>query len=209
MNIIEPKIENYIANLPSADDPVLKEMEAYARRHHFPIIGAMAGRFLRQLALASNARSIFELGSGYGYSAYWFAGGMTGGGRIICTDMSEDNRQRGLDYLERGGFKSKVEFHVGDALKIIGKFDGPFDIILNDIDKESYPEAFELAVPRLRRGGIFITDNVLWSGRILHRKPTAASRAILEFNRRLFNSKDILSSLIPIHDGLGMAIKIV
>ncbi len=208
MKIIEPKIENYISGLPRVEDAVLKEMEAYARRHDFPIIGAMAGRFLRQLALASNARAIFEMGSGYGYSAYWFAGGMAGG-RIICTDMSEENRQRGLDYLKRGGFMANVEFHVGNALEIIGKFDTPFDIILNDIDKESYPEAFELAVPRLRKGGIFITDNVLWSGRILHQKPTAASRAILEFNRRLFNSKEILSSLIPIHDGLGMAIKIV
>jgi caffeoyl-CoA O-methyltransferase len=208
MNIIEPRIDEYIMNLNPERDEIRKEMEQYARQNHFPIIGPMAGRFLRQLALITGAEKIFEMGSGYGYSAYWFASGMPENGKIICTDTSEENRQRGMSYLKRGGYESKVEYYVGDALDIIREFDGRFDIILNDIDKEHYPETLELAIPRLRKGGIFITDNVLWSGRILHKQPDTDSRAILEFNRKLFASKDIFSSIIPIHDGVGMAVKL-
>lgn len=189
-------------------DRVLADMEALAKRKGFPIIGPMVGPLLRQLAISTGAKSIFEMGSGFGYSAYWFAGGMRPDGRIICTDGSSENRDKAMEYLRRGGFESMVDFRIGNAMEIVREFDGPFDIILNDIDKTSYPEAFDLAIPRLRKGGLFITDNVLWSGRILHKKPTAESKAILEFNRKLSKSPEIISSIIPIRDGLGIAVKI-
>jgi predicted O-methyltransferase YrrM len=207
MNITNPRIEKYIKNILPSDDRILREMEKAAAENNFPIIGPMVGPFLRQLAIVSGARRIFEMGSGFGYSAYWFAGGMRKGGRIICTDASEKNRKKALGFLKRGGFESVVDFRVGNALEIISQFKGPFDIILNDIDKEGYPEAFDLAIPRLKRGGLFITDNVLWSGRILGKKPDKTSRAILEFNRKLFSSKMIISSIIPIRDGLGIAVR--
>jgi caffeoyl-CoA O-methyltransferase len=205
--ITNPRIEKYIMKRLPERDEVLREMEKYAERKGFPIIGPMNGRFLRQLAMITKAKRILELGSGYGYSAYWFAGGMRPGGKIICTDLSEENRKRARGFLKRGGFGSRVDFRVGDALEVMRKTKGLFDIILNDIDKERYPEALEAALPRLRPGGIFITDNVLWSGKILSRRPTVASRAILEFNRRLFVSKEAFSSIIPIRDGLALAVK--
>jgi caffeoyl-CoA O-methyltransferase len=208
MNITDPKINEYIRNLMPQPDDVLCEMDQYARENNFPIIGPLCGVFLRQLAIAIGARNIFEMGSGYGYSAYWFAGGMKKGGRIICTEGSEKNRDLALKYLERGGFDSMVDFHVGYAQDIIKKFDGPFDIIFNDVDKEQYPECLDLAIPRLRKGGLFITDNVLWSGRILDAEPSESTRGVLEFNKRLFASKDVLSSIIPIRDGLGFAVKL-
>jgi len=183
-------------------------MESVARKNDFPIIGPMVGPLLRQLAISTNAKRIFEMGSGFGYSAYWFAGGMKRDGKIICTDGSEENRKKAMRYLKRGGFEKMIDFRVGDALEIIEEFDGPVDIILNDIDKLDYPRAFDLAIPRLRKGGLFITDNVLWSGRILNKKPTAASKAILQFNRKLTSSKNIVSSIIPIRDGLGIAVKL-
>ncbi len=208
INITEPKINDYITRMVSSSDPVLKEMEQYAAENGFPIIGPMVGPFLRQLAVIIKARRIFEMGSGYGYSAYWFAGGMDDQGKIICTEGSDVNRQKALGYLKRGGFEKMIDYQVGDALEIIRQFDGPFDIILNDIDKDGYPEAFDLAMARLRPGGIFITDNVLWSGRILSDKPDKTTKAILEFNRKLFESPGALSSIIPIRDGLGMAVKL-
>lgn len=208
MHITDPKITEYILkSMPERDD-VQKEMEEYARQNHFPIIGPICGTFLRQLAMITQAKNIFEMGSGYGYSAYWFAGGMPKGGKIICTDGSDENRKRALGYLKRGGFDSMVDYHVGYAQEIIKRFDGPFDIILNDVDKEQYPEVLDLAIPRLRKGGIFISDNVLWDGEILDGNPDKASQAILEFNRMLFASKDILSLIIPIRDGLGLAVKL-
>ncbi len=214
MDITEPKINDYLLTLispdaSSAEDTgVVKEMERYARDNDFPIIGPLVGRFLRQLAIVTGAKSIFEMGSGFGYSAYWFAGGLAKGGKIMCTDGSEDNKHRALHYLKRAGYESLVEFHVGDARDIIRGFGGPFDIILNDIDKEQYPETIDLVIPRLRKGGMFITDNVLWSGRILEEDPDEASRGILEFNRKLFASEEVLASIIPIRDGLGIAVKL-
>ena len=208
MNITYPKINEYILNVLSPSDEVLNEMEKLAAQIGFPIIGPMVGPFLRQLAIALDARNIFEMGSGYGYSAYWFAGGMKKGGKLVCTDGSEDNKQKALGYLQRGGFESLIDYRVGDACDIIQQFDGPFDIILNDINKEDYPKAFDLALPRLHKGGIFVTDNVLRDGKILNRKPDKATRGVLEFNHKLFNTPGILSSILPIRDGLGIAVKL-
>jgi caffeoyl-CoA O-methyltransferase len=208
MDIINSRLNEYMTKLLPQRDEVLSDMEKFARQNRFPIVGPLAGNFLRQMALAINAKNIFEMGSGYGYSACWFAKGMPQDGKIICTDGSDDNRQKAEDYFKRAGIESKIEFVVGDAREIIQQYDGPFDIIFNDIDKVGYPQAFDLAISRLRKGGLFITDNVLWSGRILHKRQEESTRAIIEFNRKLFNSPGILSSIVPIRDGLGMAIKL-
>jgi caffeoyl-CoA O-methyltransferase len=208
MKITEPRINEYIQELRPSKDRILTQMELYARQNSFPIIGPLVGPVLRQLAIISGAKKIFEMGSGFGYSAYWFAGGMRNGGSIICTDGSEDNRKKAMSYLKRGGYGSLIDYKVGDALEIISQHDGPFDIIFNDIDKEGYPKAFDLAIPRLRSGGLFITDNVLWSGRILSKSPDSTTQAILDFNRKLFKSKNLLSSIIPIRDGIAVAVKL-
>lgn len=208
MNFTDPKIDEYIMKSMPKRDEVLREMEAYAKEKGFPIIGPMCGTLLRQLAIATGAKNIFEMGSGFGYSAYWFAGAIPDDGRIICTEGSEDNKIKAMEYLKRGGFDKKIDFHVGRAQNIIKKHDGPFDIILNDIDKDQYPEAFELAVPKLRKGGLFITDNVLWSSRIIDENPDKATQGIIEFNKKLFAAKDLLSSIIPMRDGLGIAVKL-
>ncbi|SYZ73127.1 O-methyltransferase, family 3 [Candidatus Zixiibacteriota bacterium] len=207
MNITHPKIEAYISGIIPPRDKIQQEMERYARKISFPIIGPAVGRFLRQLALVSGAERILELGSGFGYSAYWFAGGMRPRGKIICTDLSEDNRARAIGFFKRGGYGRMLEYYVGDALETARGLRGRFDIILNDIDKADYPSALELGISKLRRGGIFITDNVLWSGEILKKRKSAESEAILEFNHRLFSSKGIFSSIIPIRDGLSLAVK--
>jgi len=207
MHITNSDINEYIKRMMPEREPVFKEMEELAREKHFPIIGPMCGVFLRQLALLIKAESVFEMGSGFGYSACWFAGGMNKDGRIICTEGSQKNRDRALEFFKKAGYDDMIDFHVGYAQDIIKKYDGPFDIILCDVDKEQYPECFDLALPRLRKGGIFIADNVLWSGRILDDKPDESTRGIQEFNKQLFASSGTLSSIIPIRDGLGMAVK--
>jgi caffeoyl-CoA O-methyltransferase len=211
--ITDPDIENYIHEISASkvfipESEIFEQMHEYARDHQFPIIGPLAGRFLRQLAILTNAKNILEMGSGYGYSALWFAGGMGNDSKIICTDNLSENRDRALQYFQKAGYQDRLDFRAGDALEIARGLSGPFDIILNDIDKEQYPEALEIAIPLIRKGGIFITDNVLWSGRILDKKPDKSTQAILEFNRCLFNSPDIFASILPIRDGLGMAVKI-
>jgi len=212
MNITISEVDEYIKRMSGpapqgADKALLTKMHRYGVARKFPIIGPVVGRFLRQLAMISNAKRILELGSGFGYSAAWFAGGIKKGGRIICIDGSEENRRRALAYFNKSPYEKAIDFRVGDALEIARKLPGGFDIILNDIDKQQYPEAFDLAIKKLRRGGLFITDNVLWSGRILEKTPDAVSKKIIEFNKKLFGSSAILGSIIPIRDGLGLAVK--
>jgi len=188
-------------------DDILDDIEQYARESGFPIIGPQAGVFLLQLVKISKARYIFEMGSGFGYSALWMAKGMRKGGKIICTDCDRKNRKLAIKYFKGAGLENLLDFQIGDALKILKKYPGPFDIILNDIDKEGYPDALNLALPRLKKGGLFISDNVLWHGNVLAKSPDKATRSIQKFNGMLFTSSALISNIIPIRDGLGLAIK--
>ncbi len=208
MDIVNSDIEKYLTEIIPERDPVLTDMEAFAASREFPIVGPLVGRLLYLLATAMNAKRVLELGSGYGYSAYWFAKAVGKDGKVICTDESEEHRQRAAEYFKRGRVLERIEFHVGDALKLIDSFDGEFDIIFNDIDKAHYPKVVRKVIPRLRKGGLFISDNVLWSGRILDKKPDTATAGIVTFNRMLFASKDFFTSIIPLRDGVAVSIKI-
>ncbi len=206
--IVDPHIESYIASLDGRADPVLAAMETLAARKSFPIIGRHAGMLLALLTRCIGARRVLELGSGYGYSALWFARALPEDGTVACTDLSRDNRDLAMNFFHTAGVEKKVSFHVGDALAFAGSQQGPFDIILNDIDKESYPASVEVAVSLLRSGGLFITDNTLWSGKVAdERVSDAATKAIRSFNKSLFSRGDLESLIIPIRDGLTVCRK--
>jgi len=209
MNILNPEISKYLEDvLPARNEPFM-EMEAYAKQHGFPIIGPLAGTVLRQLAISINAKSVFELGSGYGYSALWMADVLPDDGKIHLTDLDDKNRQLAEKHFQTAGLSNKMEFFVGDALETFDKHEGPFDIILSDIDKEGYPDTIEPVKKRLRKGGLFITDNLLWSGRILQDNPEEEStRGVLEFTKKLFQDSDFLTSILPIRDGISVAVKL-
>ena len=160
------------------------------------------------MAQLIGARRVFELGSGYGYSAYWFLQGMSPEGRVIMTDGSDANRKLAMFHHDRLGTKDRVEFHVGNAVDILRETDGPFDIIFNDIDKEQYPDAYHAAVHKLHPGGLFITDNTLWSGRVADKSnKDEATEGVREFNRLLFADWDLFPVILPIRDGLAVAVK--
>lgn len=208
MDILDPRIAEYIMSANGESPPPLDEMEAYAKENGFPIIGPLVGRVLQQLVLISGAKRIFELGSGYGYSAIWMAMVLPDDGRVICTDGDAENERRAKEYFERSGLQSKIEFRVGDALECFSKESGPFDLILNDIDKEGYPDTIEPVKEKLRPGGIFVTDNLLWSGRVLEDPPEHEStRGVIEFTKRIYNDPDFLTTIIPIRDGIAVAVK--
>lgn len=208
MEIVNSDIEKYLTEIIPERDPVLTDMEEFATRREFPIVGPLVGRLLYILATSMKAKRVLELGSGYGYSAYWFAKAVGKDGKVICTDGSEENRNRAMEYFKRGKILERVEFHVGDALKLIDAFEGEFDIIFNDIDKAQYPKAFRKIHPKLRKGGLLISDNVLWSGRILDKKPDTATAGIVTFNRMLYASKDFFTSIIPLRDGVSVSVKL-
>ncbi len=209
MEILNPDIERYLGEIIPERDPVLSDMEEFAAAREFPIIGPLVGRLLYIFARSMQAKRILEMGSGFGYSAYWFAKAIGKDGLVICTDGSVENESRAQEYFKRGRIADRVEFHVGDALTIVDTLKGEFDIIFIDIDKHQYPKALKKAVPRLRTGGLLIADNVLWSGRILDKKPDAATAGIITFNRMIYASKELLTSIVPLRDGVSISVKVL
>lgn len=205
---MDKKIQRYLEHNTPSRPPMLREMEQFAADNDFPIIGPLVGRFLFQMALTTKARKILELGSGYGYSAFWFSLATKSKGHITMTDGDRKNKTRAFDYFKKAGLQSQFDYKVGNALKIIQKLDGPYDIILNDIDKVDYPKTIDLVAPRLRKGGLFITDNILWSGRVLEKKKDKKTAAIVEFTEKLYKDSRFFTTVMPIRDGIAVSVRL-
>jgi predicted O-methyltransferase YrrM len=210
MAIVDPDIDLYLRNLYDDGDPVRLEMEEVARERDFPIVGPLVGRSLIVLARAIGARRVFELGSGYGYSALHFARAVGAGGEVHCTELSEDNVSAAERYLTRAGVWPLVTYHREEATAALRRVGGTWDIVYNDIDKHGYPETVELAYAHLRPGGLFITDNVLWSGRVLpgHDDGSANTAGVKEFTRRLFAHPGFQTFVNPTRDGVAVALRV-
>jgi caffeoyl-CoA O-methyltransferase len=206
--IFQPQIEEYLERLLPERPPVLAEMEAFAAERKFPIVGPIVGRYLYQSAVTIGARRILELGSGFGYSAFWFAQAMGQSGEITLIDSSPENRDRAEEYFRRGGLTTRFKFKVGDALEVVKGIDQSFDIVFNDIDKETYPETIDIVAARLHRGGLFITDNLLWSGRVCGNDPDEATQGVIEFTRRLYADPRFFTTIVPLRDGLAVAVRL-
>lgn len=206
MNLVHPEIDRYLGRWAACLDPVLCEMERLADERGFPIVGPQVGRLLSTLARAIDAKQILELGSGFGYSAWWFATAVGPEGRVVLTEGSQDNASLAGDFLERAGLGDRVEIRVGDALEIAREYDGPFDIVFNDIDKHDYPRALPLALARIRPGGLFVTDNMLWQGRVLDEAGAdAATRGVCELTRALYFRPDLETTIVPLRDGVSIS----
>ena len=206
--ITSEPVENYLYSLLPRRDPVLAEIEAEAAKRNIPIVGPAVARVLHQLALITVAKNIFEMGSAIGYSTIWWARAVGEDGRVIYTDGDRKNADEARGYFERAGVAGRITIKVGDALELLSEQKQEFDIIFCDVDKEDYPRAVRLALPRLRKGGLFVADNVLWSGKVAQKNPSEAStKAIMEFNRLLYASPDLFTTILPIRDGIAVAYK--
>ncbi len=201
-------VDDYLYSMLPKRDDVLVEMEDYASSHDVPIVGPAVARVLQQLALMINAKTVFELGSAIGYSTIWWAQAVGEKGKVVYTDGDPRNAERARKYFDRAGVAKQIEVHTGDALEYLSEQKQQYDVIFNDVDKEDYPRVLRLVSPRLREGGLFITDNVLWSGRVVEKNPKdARTKAILEFNRLLYSSPDFYTTILPIRDGLTVGMK--
>jgi caffeoyl-CoA O-methyltransferase len=214
MDITNPKIEDYIRGLLARyDEPVLLEMEAEGKERGFPIVGRMVGIVLEIMARGIGARRVFELGSGYGYSGYWFSRAVGPEGELHLTDGDPENEKKALDYLGRAGLDQPVRFHVGEAVESLHATTGDFDIVYCDIDKEGYPSAWEAARHRIRVGGLYICDNTLWSGRVTGESDEEDVRpgwteAIKEMNQAVASDPNYLATILPIRDGVMVALRL-
>jgi caffeoyl-CoA O-methyltransferase len=206
--ITQPDVDDYLYSMLPSRDAVLEHMEVEAATRKIPIVGPAVGRVLHQLALMINAKTVFEMGSAIGYSTIWWARAVGENGRVFYTDGDRKNADEARGYFDKAGVNERITIRVGDAIELLSEQKQEFDIIFNDIDKDDYPRAFRVAVPRLRKGGLFVTDNVLWSGRVTQKNPAeATTRGILKFNRLLYDSPDFFTTILPIRDGLAIAVK--
>ena len=206
---IQDDVEQYLYALLPERDAVINEMERYAEEHRVPIIGPAVARLLALCAQVSGAKQIFEMGSAIGYSTIWLARAAGPKGKVHYTDGDPANAQRAREYFRRAGVAKRINVQVGDALELLKKTPGKFDLIFNDVNKDQYPDALRVALPKLKRGGLFITDNTLWSGKAA--RPAApndaATLGVQEFNRLVYASKELYPVLIPLRDGVTVCRK--
>lgn len=203
------RIEPYLERVARVEHPVVLEMEALAREREFPIVGPQVGRLLDVVARAARARSVLELGSGFGYSAWWFLRATAPDGFVEMTDGSEERAARARDFLSRSGYDGRFRVQVGDAFEIASRFDGPFDVLFNDVDKHDYPRVHEVAKRLLRVGGLLISDNMLWKGKVADPEPDDAwTQGVLELTRRIKSDADFVSTLLPVRDGVMVSYRV-
>ncbi len=188
--------------------PELAAMEALASRSDFPIIGPACGQICYLLARLAGARSVFELGSGFGYSTAWFARAVAenGGGRVYHTVRDQSLSDQARRHLAALGYGGLIHYRVGESVAALREADGPFDLVFLDIDKAGYPDALPVIRGRLRPGGLLLADNLIWSGRVFD--PEDASEetaAIREFTRLVTHDPAWAAAVLPIRDGLLVA----
>jgi len=204
---MEEDIDQYLYELLPERDAVIVGMEEYAAEKDVPIIGPAVARLLTLLVQISGARRVFEMGSAIGYSTIWLARAAGPKGEVFYTDGDSENAKRAQEYFRKADVAKRIHLEVGDALALVKKAPGKFDFIFNDVNKRQYPEALRAAVPKLRKGGLLVTDNTLWSGKAA--RPPEASDAdtlgVQEFNRLSYAAKNLYTVLIPLRDGVTVS----
>ncbi|MBW3662022.1 MAG: O-methyltransferase [Actinobacteria bacterium] len=212
--LLDEQVSDYLTALAAVQhgSDVLEDMEQRAEEHGFPIVGRAVGRFLETQARAIGAERVMELGSGYGYSAYWFARAVGADGEVVCTDGDPGNARDAEGYLTRAGLWDRVRYHVGDALESFATEDGTFDIVYCDVDKDGYPDCWRAARSRIRMGGLYLCDNTLWDGHVVTGDDRPGlegwTAAIQEHNRLVTEDPDFVSSIVPIRDGVLVALRV-
>jgi predicted O-methyltransferase YrrM len=164
MELLPERTQRFVAAMVPERDDTLREMEAHGEEIGFPTVGPEVGSFLRLVARMIDAERVFEFGSGFGYSAYWFAEALPSDGQIVLTEHDPDELDEARDFLERGGYADRAVFEDGDALETIDRYDGPFDVVLIDCHKSGYPDAFDAVREKVAEGGVVIADNAMESG---------------------------------------------
>ncbi len=213
--ITDPKVENYLYAMLPERGAVLTEIERQAKERDIPIVGPAVGRLLYQYARLIGAKTVFEMGSAVGYSTIWWAMAVGDGGKVHYTDGSRKNADEARRYFDQAGMSGRIQVHVGDAIEVLSERKEQFDILFCDIDKHDYPRAARMAPERVRQGGLFITDNTLWRGDVVYAagNPISSVRtppdnllsAIVEFNELMYKSPDWYTTIIPLRDGVTVA----
>jgi caffeoyl-CoA O-methyltransferase len=216
--ITSAAIERYIDSLVPPREPLLAEVEAHARQHRLPIVGPAEGQFLFTLVRMFGPKRILELGACSGYSALWLAAATEPvGGTITTIELDPERAEITQRHFDRSGARSRLTLLRGDALEVLRTFQaGSFDLVFNDLLRsgagvtDGVPNQvrfLELSVPLLRSGGVLLSDNVLCAGEVVSPAPGSTGAGIDEYNRRLMAHPELVTSFVPMRDGVAISIK--
>ncbi|MDG1973649.1 MAG: O-methyltransferase [Flavobacteriaceae bacterium] len=212
MDFIDKDILNYVESNSQSEPQLLKELN---KETHLKVLnprmlsGSYQGRLLSLLSKIIGPKSVLEIGTYTGYSALCIAEGLHKDGTIDTIDINEELQNIQKKYFDKSGYGHKIFCHVGNALEIIPKIDNFFDLVFLDADKENYPAYFEMVIDKIVPGGILISDNVLWSGKVIDKNSSdIATKKLLEFNNMINNDKRLETIIIPVRDGLSVSRKI-
>lgn len=212
MQIVAPEIERYLASLDPTT-PLLEAVAAEGAALGLPNIDSTVGRFLQTMVAATGAKHVLEIGTANGYSTLWMAQAMPPGGRLISVEIDAQRAATARDHFAEAGLSNLVSVMVGDAARMVHKVAGPFDLIFNDGNKRQYGPLLDRLVTLLRPGGVLVTDNVLWDGEVVPglvappRRDPEETAAIADFNRRLAADDRLVTSFLPVRDGLAVSVR--
>ena len=211
--VVPDAVEQYLSSLNRQGDAVLQDIARIGAERDLPLVDAEVGALLRVLATAVHAKRILEIGTAIGYSGIWLAGALPAGGTLLTMEYDEERARQARGHFARAGLESRVSVMVGDAQRLLAKVAGPFDLIFQDGDKKLYGPMLDRLVDLLRPAGLLVTDNVLWSGEVVPgfvkepRRPADDTRAVADYNERLNRHPALLTSIVPLRDGVAISVK--
>ena len=212
MNIVIPAINAYLSSLV-AESPLLKQVGIEGVKLDLPIIDSAVGRLLETLVLVTGAQRVLEIGTANGYSALWLAQSLPRDGRLISIELDPARAQIARGHFDEAGISNRANVMVGDAARLVHKVSGPFDVIFNDGDKRQYLQLLDRLVTLLRPGGVLVTDNVLWDGEVVPglvtspQRPADETEAIARYNKQLAADSRLVTSFLPIRDGISISVR--
>jgi predicted O-methyltransferase YrrM len=211
--VVPDAVERYHASLHPPVDALIDAVEREGRSAGLPLVQPASARLLRGLTLATGARRVLEIGTAIGYSALWMAGALPSDGMLITIEANPERADTARRNIERAGLTARVSVVVGDATRYLHKVAGPFDLVFQDSDKQKYEAMLDRLVELLRPGGVLVSDNVLWGGEVVEgfvaepRHDAADTTALRRYNERLAHDPRMLTTFLPVGDGLAVSVK--
>lgn len=210
MQIVDPDIEYYAERHTSPESSLLQELAqktAEELEYSEMLTGRVEGRLLNLLVLLTGCRRILEIGTFTGYSALSMAGALPEDGQIITCEINERYEKIARSYFKRSEHGSKIELRMGPALETIQTLEGPLDLVFIDADKVNYPRYYKQVLPKVKTDGLFVVDNVFWSGDVLN-PGDEKSKAIDRLNRMIAEDENVEQVVLTVRDGLTLVRKI-
>ena len=210
MNFISSKLQQYIDDHSMEESDLLKALD---RETHQKVLqprmlsGSYQGRLLALLAKMIEPKKILEVGTYTGYATLCMAEGLATGGSIDTIDYNEELSYIQRRYFDQSPYRSQIVQHLGEAKDVIKTLKGPYDLVFLDADKENYPQYFDLIIDKLETGGVILSDNVLWSGKVLEKASDEATSALQEYNHKINTDARVETIILPIRDGLTITRK--